>query len=132
MERHTCDTPLAAPAGPERVEGRLRRPRKPRLTGGGGAASLRGVTRLAPGPLTDWKTRAECTGYPNAIFFPGPDAPERVIERATAVCSVCPVADDCLQYAFEANQRSGIWGGTTEQQRKSLRRKWLAERRLSA
>jgi WhiB family transcriptional regulator, redox-sensing transcriptional regulator len=42
------------------------------------------------------------------------------------------VIDDCLEYALETNQRSGIWGGTSERERKSLRRKWLAERRRSA
>ncbi|MEE8375782.1 MAG: WhiB family transcriptional regulator, partial [Acidimicrobiia bacterium] len=49
-----------------------------------------------------------------------------------AVCAVCRVAENCLEYAFESNQRSGIWAGTTEDERKSLRRKWLAARRRSA
>lgn len=79
--------------------------------------------------LTDWKTRAECSSYPNELFFPGSDAPEAVVQRALAVCNMCSVTEECLQYAFEANQRAGIWGGTTEGERKSLRRKWLAERR---
>jgi len=92
---------------------------------------------VARGPLTlelvtDWKEQAACAGYPNSLFFPGPETTERNIERAQGVCAVCPVAKECLQYAFETNQRSGIWGGTTEDQRKSLRRKWLAERRRSA
>jgi len=54
------------------------------------------------------------------------------IEKAKAICAACPVMDDCLSYALETNQRSGIWGGTTEKERKSLRRKWLAERRRPA
>ncbi|MGD2044020.1 MAG: WhiB family transcriptional regulator, partial [Acidimicrobiia bacterium] len=65
--------------------------------------------------------------------FPASDGPDEAsLEKAKAVCSVCPVIEDCLQYALETNQRSGIWGGTSEKERKSLRRKWLAERRRSA
>ncbi|MGB7860229.1 MAG: WhiB family transcriptional regulator [Acidimicrobiia bacterium] len=81
---------------------------------------------------TDWRARAACSGYPNAVFFPSGDAPGHNADQALAVCSVCPVAEACLDYALETNQRAGIWGGTTEDQRKSLRRKWLAGRRRSA
>jgi WhiB family redox-sensing transcriptional regulator len=92
-----------------------------------------GPTRLATELVADWRARAACSGYPNTLFFPSSevldDAP---VARAKAVCSVCPVVEDCLEYALETNQRSGIWGGTSEQERKSLRRKWLAERRRSA
>lgn len=80
----------------------------------------------------DWKLGAACAGFPNSVFFPGSESPARDIERATAICSVCAVAERCLEYAFETNQRSGIWGGTTEDERRSLRRKWLAARRRSA
>ena len=82
--------------------------------------------------FADWKERAACAGYPNGLFFPGPDSTMASVEKARAICSVCPVKDDCLEYAFQANQRSGIWGGTTEDERKSLRRKWLAARRRGA
>ena len=83
--------------------------------------------------VADWRARAACSGYPNTLFFPASDNPdEPVIARAKAICSFCPVIDDCLEYALETNQRSGIWGGTSERERKSLRRKWLAERRRTA
>lgn len=83
-------------------------------------------------PLTDWKGRAACASYPHALFFPSPDAAVREVERAKAICSVCPVIQLCLEYALETNQRSGIWGGTTEAERRSLRRKWLEKRRRTA
>lgn len=83
--------------------------------------------------MADWRNRAACSGYPNTLFFPASDgADEMSVAKAKSVCAVCPVIEDCLQYALETNQRSGIWGGTTEKERKSLRRKWLAERRRSA
>lgn len=92
-----------------------------------------GPTTLATSPVADWRVRAACSGYPNSLFFPATDrADEAEVDKATSICSVCPVSDACLEYALETNQRSGIWGGTTEKERKSLRRKWLAERRRTA
>lgn len=91
-----------------------------------------GESTLTTDLVADWKLRAACAGFPNAVFFPGAESPARESERAKAVCMVCPVTQRCLEYAFETNQRSGVWGGTTEDERKSLRRKWLAARRRSA
>jgi WhiB family transcriptional regulator, redox-sensing transcriptional regulator len=92
-----------------------------------------GPISLATELVADWRARAACSGYPNSLFFPATDDPDDAsVEKAKSVCAVCPVIDDCLEYALETNQRSGIWGGTSERERKSLRRKWLAERRRSA
>jgi WhiB family transcriptional regulator, redox-sensing transcriptional regulator len=92
-----------------------------------------GPVNLATELVADWRVRAACSGYPNTLFFPTSDgADDANVDRAKAVCAVCPVVEDCLEYALETNQRAGIWGGTSEQERKSLRRKWLAERRRSA
>lgn len=92
-----------------------------------------GPTQIATDLVTDWRAHAACSGYPNTLFFPSSEgADDATIEKAKAICAVCPVVEDCLQYALETNQRSGIWGGTSEKERKSLRRKWLAERRRSA
>lgn len=82
--------------------------------------------------VADWKSRAACAGYPSSLFFPSIDASESQVERAVAICQVCRVTEECLAYALETNQRAGIWGGTTEDERKSLRRKWLASRRRTA
>ena len=54
------------------------------------------------------------------------------IEAAVAICSTCPVQEDCLQYALETNQESGVWGGYAEDDRRRLRKRWLAERRRRA
>ncbi len=92
-----------------------------------------GPTQIAAELAADWRAHAACSGYPNALFFPTADGlDDGSIAKAKAVCSVCTVADDCLRYALETNQRSGVWGGTSEKERKSLRRKWLADRRRSA
>jgi WhiB family redox-sensing transcriptional regulator len=49
--------------------------------------------------------------------------------QAIAVCARCPVRPDCLElslrYAFGIGAH-GVWGGLIEEERRSLRRMWLA------
>jgi WhiB family transcriptional regulator, redox-sensing transcriptional regulator len=45
----------------------------------------------------------------------------RGLRDVKAICDSCSMRDACLDYALHVNV-SGIWGGTTETQRKSLRR----------
>ena len=71
------------------------------------------------------------SGLSPDLFFPvgntGPAVEE--IQAAKAVCQGCQVQDACLQFALETNQEAGIWGGSTEDERRRLRRAWLAHRR---
>ncbi|MFO7701064.1 MAG: WhiB family transcriptional regulator, partial [Acidimicrobiia bacterium] len=41
---------------------------------------------------------------------------------ALAVCAACPVRVECLGHALATNERFGVWGGTTEKERRSLAR----------
>jgi WhiB family redox-sensing transcriptional regulator len=50
-------------------------------------------------------------------FFPVSADDEASIARAKAVCRSCPVRASCLRYALHAPETTGVWGGTTEQQR---------------
>lgn len=50
--------------------------------------------------------------------------------RAKEVCGECPVKVDCLDYALETNQDSGIWGGTSEEERRTLRRRIAGRERI--
>ncbi|MGH8870378.1 MAG: WhiB family transcriptional regulator [Acidimicrobiia bacterium] len=88
-----------------------------------------GPIQLTTELAAEWRGRAACAGYQHALFFPVGDTDASTIERAREICLNCAVTDDCLEYALETNQRAGIWGGTTEEERRSLRRKWLATRR---
>jgi WhiB family transcriptional regulator, redox-sensing transcriptional regulator len=83
---------------------------------------------------TDWRDLAECRESDAAIFFPVGTTGLAVdqIEGAIAICNTCAVKDDCLQYALETNQESGVWGGYAEDDRRRLRKRWLAERRRRA
>ena len=73
-----------------------------------------------------WKVKALCYGMDTNIFFPtqGPDMWRR-IEEAKAICAECPVRTECLDYAISfitGNYISlpGIYGGTTELERRRL------------
>jgi WhiB family redox-sensing transcriptional regulator len=83
---------------------------------------------------TDWRDLAACRDSEPALFFPigttGPAVDQ--IEAAIAICATCPVQEGCLQYALETNQESGVWGGYAEDDRRRLRKRWLAERRRRA
>lgn len=39
----------------------------------------------------------------------------------------CPIRNECLMYALTNNEKSGVWGGTTELDRKALRKRWPLE-----
>ncbi|MGQ0849568.1 MAG: WhiB family transcriptional regulator [Actinomycetota bacterium] len=84
--------------------------------------------------VTTWRELAACRDSEPSLFFPigstGPAVEQ--IEAAKMICAVCTVQEDCLQYALESNQESGVWGGYAEDERRRLRKRWLAERRRRA
>ncbi len=81
-----------------------------------------------------WRNQAICRDTDPDLFFPiGTTGQALVqIDRAKEVCEVCPVKTDCLEYALETNQDSGIWGGLDEEQRRNIRRQAAARQRLYA
>lgn len=78
-----------------------------------------------------WRDRASCRFANLSLFFPadGIGSALEQVNVAKAVCQDCQVQDACLQFALETNQEAGIWGGATEDERRRLRRSWLAGRR---
>jgi WhiB family redox-sensing transcriptional regulator len=81
-----------------------------------------------------WRSQAICRDTDPDLFFPiGTTGQALVqIDRAKEVCGMCPVQSDCLEYALETNQDSGIWGGLDEEQRRNIRRQAAARQRLYA
>ena len=61
---------------------------------------------------------------------PGPAIEQ--IESAKAVCRECQAQSACLEFALATNQDSGIWGGTSEEERRKLRKQYVARQRRSA
>lgn len=69
-----------------------------------------------------WQREAACRGLSTeesrAIFFPSRGDS---IDEARAICQRCPVTEQCLDFAL-ANNCIGVWAGTSDRQRRKLRR----------
>ena len=75
----------------------------------------------------DWMAHAGCRGEDVSRFVPAHRmAGDQVPRRLGEVCARCPVAPHCLVYALERPELQGCWGGTTDAQRKALRRSLAA------
>jgi WhiB family transcriptional regulator, redox-sensing transcriptional regulator len=82
----------------------------------------------------DWRHSALCRDEDPELFFPigttGPAAHQ--VEAAKVVCRRCSVVEDCLTWALDTSQDSGVWGGTSEDERRALRRRAVRARVHSA
>lgn len=68
----------------------------------------------------DWRHLAACRDVDPEVFFPLGSA-----EQAKTVCRSCPVAAECLVWALE-HGATGVWGGTTEDERRAMRAQAVA------
>ena len=83
-----------------------------------------------PQPLSDsvlelfvrpaWHENAACSGLGNEMFFASRGSVTQA-RAARAVCAVCPVLEQCREAGL--GEKYGIWGGTTERDRRILRRR---------
>lgn len=78
----------------------------------------------------DWRMSSACREADPDIFFPtGHDEPlPRQIARAKSICNECPVVRECLMWALADPLMDGIWGGTTQSERRAIRRRRTAQR----
>lgn len=100
---------------------------------------LRGITRdlkyildelrkrlIVSIPNDEWKLEGVCNQVDPELFFPSRDDEGYMAEYnpvvAKRICSVCPVINECLEYALENNEQWGIWGGKSYVQRKEMHR----------
>jgi WhiB family redox-sensing transcriptional regulator len=67
----------------------------------------------------EWTTDALCAQVDPALFYPEAGEPNRDAKR---ICAGCEVRAECLAYALAHRERFGVWGGTTERERRRLRR----------
>lgn len=80
--------------------------------------------------IAPWMDQAACHLLDPDLFFPTKNtAIVSATNAARRVCAGCPVRDECLEYALANNERWGVWGGLTRQERVRLRQ---ARRRLGA
>jgi len=69
-----------------------------------------------------WYLDGACRGLQLAVFYPDPDN-EADVARALEVCAGCAVRDACLDQALTRRETTGIWGGTTERERRRILRR---------
>lgn len=79
----------------------------------------------------DWRDLAACRTADPEAFFPniavGPL--DTQVAAAKAVCTGCSVAAECLRWALKHGNVEGVWGGTSEDERRAIRRE--GRRRLN-
>lgn len=73
----------------------------------------------------DWRHRSACLEEDPELFFPigntGPAIAQ--IEEAKTICRRCDVMETCLKWALDNGQDAGVWGGMSEDERRSLKRR---------
>jgi WhiB family redox-sensing transcriptional regulator len=65
----------------------------------------------------EWMARGICRDHPPEVFFPSDGVGVEVAKR---LCATCPVKSECLDYALEHRVDHGVWGGTSERQRRRI------------
>ena len=73
----------------------------------------------------DWRREAACASQDPELFFPiGTAGPAvRQTEQAKQICGGCPVRMACLEWALNTGADHGVWGGLSELESQSLRRR---------
>jgi WhiB family redox-sensing transcriptional regulator len=77
-----------------------------------------------------WQRHAKCLGYDPDFFYPS-EGGAGGVTAAKRVCKgedgapVCPVKKECLAHALNHDERFGVWGGTSERERRRLRKTWV-------
>jgi len=73
-----------------------------------------------------WDEHAACNGHDGDLWFPDiprgpkPDNTPDPWANARTICNTCPVKDDCLEHALSNDERHGMWGGTTPEERRRI------------
>lgn len=68
---------------------------------------------------TNWRTAGACLTADPDLFFPIAvgDVATKEVARAQRICESCPVKQQCLDFAMQTREPTGIWGGTTPEER---------------
>lgn len=74
---------------------------------------------------TEWMETGKCREVHPSTFFPSDGVG---VEIARRICADCPVKSLCLEYALRNRIDHGVWGGTSERERRRI----LRQRRLTA
>jgi WhiB family transcriptional regulator, redox-sensing transcriptional regulator len=91
-------------------------------------------TRTFDWDSDEWRHLASCRDTDPDLFFPigSTGSALEQIEAAKSVCRGCEAKEPCLEFALATNQESGVWGATSEEERRKLRKAWLARQRRAS
>ena len=67
-----------------------------------------------------------CSTTDPEMFFPlkgNAGKTQNLLNTAKKMCKTCPYIDPCLEWAVVYHE-NGVWGGTTENERREIRRRW--------
>jgi WhiB family redox-sensing transcriptional regulator len=80
-----------------------------------------------------WRDHARCRDTDPELFFPVGTTGNALlaIDYAKRVCAQCAVTHECLEFALDTNQDSGVWGGHSEEERRAIRRQRAATARAA-
>src|SRR5512144_1108655 len=81
--------------------------------------------------LGSWRAQAACQFGDHELFFsPEEEQGEYFrlrVSLAKRICGGCPVRRQCAEYALAVDERYGVWGGLTAEERaRQLRRRDVA------
>jgi len=68
---------------------------------------------------TQWMASGSCRNLAPETFFPSDGVG---VDVARKICERCPVKSPCLEYAMENHIDHGVWGGTSERERRRIAR----------
>jgi WhiB family redox-sensing transcriptional regulator len=68
---------------------------------------------------TVWMSEGKCRDIPPATFFPSDGVG---VDLARRICVDCKVKSLCLEYALANRIDHGVWGGTSERERRRILR----------
>lgn len=69
-----------------------------------------------------WRREANCLGHDTEIFFPG-RGNTTDLAKARSICADCTVRTECLASAMRNHEIHGVWAGTSERERRRMRRR---------
>jgi WhiB family redox-sensing transcriptional regulator len=78
-----------------------------------------------------WQRHAACRDQDADLFFPASDDDTSALvarhKLAVApICGACPVSAECLRWALDMGEDTGLWAATTPTDRGAIRRARLA------
>jgi WhiB family transcriptional regulator, redox-sensing transcriptional regulator len=73
--------------------------------------------------MSEWHQEAACRGRGPNAFVRGPKSD---YGSTRELCETCPVRVECLEFALADESLTGLWGGTTDMERRLIRRRSVA------